>query len=327
MLYEGYVDNITSEAVTGWAYNIYDGESSVKLDVFIDGLFHDTFVADVFRSDLEQAGKGDGFHGFEYIFRQNAKGKHIEIKLHDSDHALPLSAESLNMSINEKEIYETRRRFASLFIKGKGIEIGALNSPLPVHAGAETIYVDRVSEADLKAHYPEINPDELVEVNVVDNGETLYAFDDQSLDYVIASHFLEHTENPVSTIGNFLRTLKKGGIAFIIIPDKRFTFDRCRPIHGFDHIRKDFTDGPELSRLMHFREWIYFVERFRGEKGIEKRADELMKQEYSIHFHVWTRYEIIDMFSRLKREFLFPFKTLLIRQNESEVICILQKTG
>ena len=43
---------------------------------------------------------------------------------------------------------------AALYIRGRGIEIGALHNPLRVPAGAETQFVDRLSSTELRHTYP-----------------------------------------------------------------------------------------------------------------------------------------------------------------------------
>ncbi len=47
-----------------------------------------------------------------------------------------------------------RRKLADQYLHGEGIEIGALHNPLPTSAHVK--YVDRLSRADLRRHYPEL---------------------------------------------------------------------------------------------------------------------------------------------------------------------------
>ena len=66
--------------------------------------------------------------------------------------------------------------------------------------GAHARYVDRYSREDLRREYPELRTHDLVEVDVVDDGETLATVADASADFVIANHFIEHTEDPIRTL-------------------------------------------------------------------------------------------------------------------------------
>ena len=87
-------------------------------------------------------------------------------------------------------------------------------------------YVDRMPVTLLRRHYPELDELPLVEIDDVgDDGERLQTIEAQSQDFVIANHLLEHTEDPISTIRNWLRVLRPGGVIYMAVPDKRHTFD------------------------------------------------------------------------------------------------------
>ncbi len=64
-------------------------------------------------------------------------------------------------------------------------------------------------------------------VNIVASGDNL-PFNDNSLDYVLSSHVIEHFFDPIKTIKEWLRVIKKDGYIFIIVPHKDRTFDRNR---------------------------------------------------------------------------------------------------
>jgi predicted SAM-dependent methyltransferase len=171
---------------------------------------------------------------------------------------------------------------------GSGIEIGALNLPLELPRSARVRYVDRLTAPELRKQYPELKAYKLVNVEIIDDGETLAAIGDASQDFVIANHFLEHCENPVKAMTNFVRVLREGGTLFLSIPDKRYTFDRKRELTSFSHLVQDFTEGPALSRSEHLRDWVTNVENQLSEENIQRRIKELESANYSIHFHVWT---------------------------------------
>jgi predicted SAM-dependent methyltransferase len=192
---------------------------------------------------------------------------------------------------------DLRHDLALLFIKGHGIEIGALHMPLPVGPLATVSYVDRLSIKDLRQHYPEMRRLSLVEPDIIADGQTLTGIGDATQDFIIANHFIEHTEDPIGTITHFARVLRPGGILFIALPDKRFTFDRKRPETSNDHLQLDHERGPHASRSQHYEEWARLVENIGDASHAAARAEELESTEYSIHFHVWTldtAYEFIS---------------------------------
>ena len=72
-----------------------------------------------------------------------------------------------------------RSMLSHAFLHGSGIEIGALQKPLPVPSHVRVTYVDRLSKPDLYIHYPELRAFDLVEVDVLDNGEILPCFQNE----------------------------------------------------------------------------------------------------------------------------------------------------
>jgi len=142
---------------------------------------------------------------------------------------------------------------------------------------------------------------------------------------VIANHFLEHCENPILALKNMLRVAREGGIVYIVVPDKRYTFDRDRPVTSYEHLKRDFEEGPAWSRQGHYEEYVRLVTKTVGEEAFREQTNRLLLMDYSIHFHVWTELEIVELLWRLRAELGFPFDTRLAYQHRNEVICILKK--
>jgi predicted SAM-dependent methyltransferase len=218
-----------------------------------------------------------------------------------------------------------RINLAKRYIRGKGIEIGALHRPLLVPKGAIVKYVDRLPVNLLRQQYPELKRFNLVSVDIIDDGEKLNSIESQSQDFVIANHFLEHCEDPIGALEAHFRVLRRGGVLYLAIPDKRYIFDVDRPTTTFSHLLRDYSDGPDWSREQHLREWAQFVNKKLG-RELEDEIKRLMDINYSIHFHVWTRTEILELLVRLKQELNFPFEVeeFCVGDN-SECICILKK--
>src|SRR5258708_4169680 len=70
------------------------------------------------------------------------------------------------------ELLAVRRRMAGQYLRGTGLELGALHSPLEV-TGVNVRYVDRMAVADLRRHYPELAGFALTPVDIIDDGEKL----------------------------------------------------------------------------------------------------------------------------------------------------------
>ncbi len=219
---------------------------------------------------------------------------------------------------------DVRRYVSRLYIEGSGIEIGALHAPLEVLPPARVRYVDRMSAADLRTQYPELNAYALVEADIIDDGEHLETIADGSQDFVISSHFLEHCQDTIGAVKTMLRVLKPGGIAYCAVPDKRQTFDRNRPVTSFEHLVRDHVEGPAWSRERHFEEWVTLGEDV-NTRG--KTVRELMEMDYSIHYHVWTHGGLLELFAKLQEQIGLDFEIEAVVRNWIEVIFVLRKNA
>lgn len=215
--------------------------------------------------------------------------------------------------------------FTEAYLSGNGIEIGALEYPIKVPKTAKVTYVDRFSTEELRRQYPELKNYKLAKVDVIDDAETLRTFGQETLDFVIASHVLEHLENPILAMVNFNRVLRPNGILFICLPDKRDTFDKNRQLTPFSHIVEDYKSGPESSRDEHLRDWAVNVEALKTEEEIQNRINQLKAVSGHIHFHVWSQKEMFEMFNRLVDDFKLPLELLLFMKFGGEEIFIFKK--
>lgn len=218
-----------------------------------------------------------------------------------------------------------RDYLAKTYLAGEGIEIGALHNPLPVPENARVKYVDRLSAADLRKHYPELASYNLVEPDIIEDGELLTSISEASQDFVISSHLLEHCQNPLSAFSQWFRVLKPGGIMYLAVPDMRFTFDKNREPTSADHILRDYREGPEWSEYQHYKDWV--IQNDPANPELEVQANHLRQQRYSIHFHAWGQLEILEFMVLLQKELNLHFDVLAFFQNEIEVIFILKKLG
>ena len=216
-----------------------------------------------------------------------------------------------------------RKTIARAFLRGEGIEIGAMHNPLKVPSHVHVKYVDRVSHVDLAKDHPELRS-KLIRVDIIDDGETLATIPDSSQDFVIANHFVEHCQNPIGALRNMLRVLRRDGVMFLAIPDNRYTFDVDRPVTPIEHLLRDDREGPSWSRRQHYEEWTRLVDKVTGCAEAERHAEELMRRQAPIHYHVWTQVELLELIGTLRRQHTFEIELIFKRDNE--VIFILRKS-
>ena len=229
------------------------------------------------------------------------------------------------MGLLPEPMLAARRELSERYLEGSGVELGALHLPLWTSERATVRYVDRLDVAGLRQQYPELAEHDLVNVDIVDDGEALSSIKDGQLDFIIANHMLEHTENPIGTIRNHLRKVRDNGVLYYAVPDKWAGFDRERPITPFEHLVRDDREGPTVSRLEHFHEWVRLVTNVTQPDEIERQVRELLARNYSIHFHVWDNPHF-RLFLDDANEYLGrPFQIEYFGQNLNEMITVLRK--
>lgn len=73
-------------------------------------------------------------------------------------------------------------------------------------------------------------------------------------DLLLSSHCIEHIANPIAAIREWNRVLKPGGHMVLVAPDKRYTYDRLRPVTSLEHLREDFQKRVGEDDRTHFKE-------------------------------------------------------------------------
>jgi hypothetical protein len=111
------------------------------------------------------------------------------------------------------------------------LEIGPLDRPMLSKDVYDVRYADHASADELRTKYHgDPNLREIVDVDVVWNGVSplVDVADGVVFDGVVASHVVEHIPDPVGWLTNIGTAMKVGGAVFLVVPDKRFTFDHNR---------------------------------------------------------------------------------------------------
>jgi SAM-dependent methyltransferase len=219
--------------------------------------------------------------------------------------------------------YGIREELAAAYLRGSGIEIGALHAPLRLPKGTRALYVDKFPTDFLKSQYPELSGRKFVNVDIVDDGECLATIADGSQDFVIANHFVEHCQDPIRAIGNMVRVLREDGILYIALPDKRFTFDQDRPVTTVEHLLSDYRCGPAGSRRDHLEEWFRLVNKIEDYVERENAVDKALQSEDHIHYHVWTQTEMLELIVTLQGFYHLELES--VRKNGIELVVVLRK--
>ena len=147
-----------------------------------------------------------------------------------------------------------------------GAEIGPLDKPLVTKAEGRVFYVDHCNTEALKQRWSSDNAVDTSRLHVDavwgqaslrEALEHAHAFElaPAGLDYIVASHVIEHVPDLISWIRELRDSLAAAGSVRLAVPDKRFTFDYLRntstPADVFDaFVRKRRT--PSGNRVFDF---------------------------------------------------------------------------
>jgi hypothetical protein len=113
-----------------------------------------------------------------------------------------------------------------------GVEIGALDKPLVTRDMGQVLYVDHADTATLRKKYQQdagVRANAIVDIDGVWGTNTLLeAIEGRRVDYVLASHVIEHVPDLITWLNEVESILAPGGTIRLAIPDMRYTFDCLR---------------------------------------------------------------------------------------------------
>jgi SAM-dependent methyltransferase len=214
----------------------------------------------------------------------------------------------------------------------RGVEFGPLSRPLVLKSRSEVYYVDHCSTADLKAKYAgneEAHVDKIVDVDFVSAGEALTELigDKAPLDFVVASHVIEHVPNLAGWLLDMHSALKDGGTLYLVVPDKRFTFDAHRRLASFDEVQAAYREGrtrPGLRLILdHFANvvtvdtWALWDDYRRvqdapfahGPEFLDLAHEHYHQGQYiDVHCWVFTPWSFMELMGRITAEIGLSFK-------------------
>jgi SAM-dependent methyltransferase len=152
-------------------------------------------------------------------------------------------------------VMKVARREGSPFVTAylrdlTGVEIGAASQN---RFFLDAINVDRY--ADANTAYKQVEKKlmgRVAKVDVVAPGDDL-PFDDDSYDFVFASHVIEHFPDPIKALREWVRVSRRYVVA--IVPHRDRTFDRDRPLSTVDELLERNRTGFTSDEDTHWSVW------------------------------------------------------------------------
>jgi 2-polyprenyl-3-methyl-5-hydroxy-6-metoxy-1,4-benzoquinol methylase len=143
------------------------------------------------------------------------------------------------------------RVLATIDRAGVGLEIGPSHDPIaPKRDGFRVEVIDHASREELIAKYGghPISLERIEEVDYVWHGESYLELTRKPAhyDWIIASHLIEHTPDLIAFLVDCDALLKDSGVLSLVIPDKRYVFDRFRPVTGIARVIDSHLAGAKV---------------------------------------------------------------------------------
>jgi predicted SAM-dependent methyltransferase len=218
-------------------------------------------------------------------------------------------------------------RLLARHLRGHGIEIGALWRKFPVPHRVTVYYVDRLQNEDLQQHYAEVSQT-VVNPDVVADAMQL-PFAPASLNFVIASHVLEHLPFPLAALRHWYDVLLPGGVLLLKVPDKRYTFDAKRERTPLEHLIAE-QEEQGCDKQAHFEDWVdRVVGHRRGTPEFQQQLKYLLESDYSIHYHVWVDEDVREIAEYTRTEMRLQWRPIVFWRAHSyrkECVLMLQRT-
>ncbi len=245
-----------------------------------------------------------------------------------------------------RRLFNKRGRLATRYLRGAGLEIGALAHPLAVPPGVKVQYLDKVDQAEVLRMNPELDAARVVTPDIIDDGFKLAKVEDGSQDFVIANHVLEHTPNPVQALVEWSRVLRPGGVIYIGVPIAELSLDVGRPPTTVEHFLEDYRLAQQQAwneldarNRQHLVEWITISEpnilskrdpayRRPTPEEVQKRVREAsIEKSNELHFHTFSYSTYYDLLNTFVTTINPACEIRTIENNYTELIAIIAKKG
>ena len=197
-----------------------------------------------------------------------------------------------------------RRRFARR-LSGQGVEIGPGHVPFPVPNRVTVRYIDRWEPSENSSLFPELGespgfppPDIVSDLDI----DRLGGLADESQDFVIASHVIEHLANPLAMLVDIHRVLRAGGLLILLVPDRHRTFDRNRQPTPLAHLVDEYdrdvreVDDAHVTEYLNATREVVDVPDEAGRLPDDLTAENIaLHRRRSVHAHVWDMDEFKEL--------------------------------
>lgn len=157
--------------------------------------------------------------------------------------------------------------------------------------------------------------------NFICEASNLQWIGDGIYDFILSSHSLEHTANPLKVLKECMRVAKPGASFIVVLPHFRYTFDRHRRLTSLTHMLEDYERGTGEDDRTHLQEILelHDLSRDAPAGSPEQFRDRSMRnlENRCLHHHVFDEHNSRELLhaAGLKiavMEFVKPFHIVML---------------
>lgn len=146
-------------------------------------------------------------------------------------------------------------------------------------------------------------------------------------DFVLSSHVLEHSANPILALSEWIRLLKDQGTLVLLLPHKDKTFDHRRPVTTMEHLIADFKAGMTEDDLTHMPEILALHDLSRDPEAGDSASFQARSmrnfENRCFHHHVFDTASAVSLVEYMGMkiqsvEEIQPFHILVVAQKTLE---------
>jgi SAM-dependent methyltransferase len=244
-----------------------------------------------------------------------------------------------------------RKLLHSIDTAGKGLEIGPLDNPLIDRATHHIKYVDQLDRIGLRTKYsgnPFVDVARIVEPDFVTKNAPLSDTIGERVDYILASHVIEHVPDFIGFLRECSNVLNENGVLSLAVPDKRYSFDIKRRCSTFPDILAAWIERRNAPTIRDLCDHYFEVVRVDPEqlwRGVDVASleayhsyEEALEVAFNgrtdarfIDCHIWifTYASFMSLLATCRARALIDFEpihSVAPTRNEMEFFCSLKKT-
>jgi predicted SAM-dependent methyltransferase len=183
--------------------------------------------------------------------------------------------------------------------KSLGVEIGALCRPIISAADGPILYIDHADTATLREKYkndPNVDVDMIVNIDGVWGDSTLGdCMSGRNVDYVIASHVIEHVPDLITWLRELESILSPNGQIRLAIPDRRYTFDYIRTETRMEGVLNSHLVHARIPQPFSILDHVINVVKVNAAKAWSTRLDkERLTKHHSVSDAIQMAKEAIE---------------------------------